>query len=140
MTASVPNTEREQTDDEIIGERVHQVMWRLKISQTEMAGKLGLDQSSVSNKLRGKRPFFARELVHVAEILNVSITDLLPERKGPRHPGDAGPEVGRVGLEPTTSGLIGLGSANVDYMAPYRARKEARKRRSVAVWQQEQAQ
>lgn len=79
------------TDDEQIGERVHQVMWRRKISQTDLAAKLDIHQSALSNKLRGKRPFFAREIIAIAGELDVNPAYLLGHTNNP-HPG--GPDGG----------------------------------------------
>ena len=42
------------TEDEMIGELVHQALWRSRRSQTDLARALGVDQGSVSRRLRGK--------------------------------------------------------------------------------------
>lgn len=66
------------TADGIVGERIHQIMWRERISQARVAETLGLTQSSVSKRLRGATPWTLDELLAIARILNVSPADLLP--------------------------------------------------------------
>jgi len=44
-------------------------MWRTRVTQTRLAEVLGLDQSTLSKKLRGKRPWSVDELVRVAHVL-----------------------------------------------------------------------
>ncbi|WP_411157526.1 helix-turn-helix domain-containing protein [Nocardia otitidiscaviarum] len=64
--------EQRRAHDEFIGERVHAVMWRLKMSQTDLAAELGITQTALSHKLRGKRPFYARELGAVSVALGAN--------------------------------------------------------------------
>ena len=71
--------------DELVGEKVHQIMWRQHRKQTEVAALLGVAQATLSRKIRGTRPWEVGEIYAVAEILAVPITDLLPERRNP-HP------------------------------------------------------
>lgn len=71
--------------DMAVGERVHQLMWRAKISQTTFAPKLGLSQAGLSKKLRGERSWSLDEVVAVARIFEISLSDLLAE------PGASGP-------------------------------------------------
>lgn len=56
-----------------IGERVHRVMWSRRITQTAMAERLELSQSSMSRKLRGERPWDADDVLAVANALDVSV-------------------------------------------------------------------
>ena len=65
--------------DVVIGERVHAVMWRSKVSQVALARQLGLTQTAVSKKVHGDRPWFVSELLDVAAILHVPVSTLLPE-------------------------------------------------------------
>lgn len=69
--------------DELIGERVHTIMWRSKIPQKEIGALLGIDQSAVSKKLRGQRAWSADDLVRVARRLNVSVGVLFGEEPPP---------------------------------------------------------
>ena len=71
----------------LVGELVHQFMWRQKRSQTDVAAALGIAQSTLSRKLRGERPWEIGELYKLAEILEISIMDLIPNEQNPR-PGD----------------------------------------------------
>lgn len=74
----------ERSFDEQLGEAIHQVMWRRKITQTEFADRvLGITQSALSQKLRGKRPFLAEELAAVADELGLDLNLLTPRRNPP---------------------------------------------------------
>jgi transcriptional regulator with XRE-family HTH domain len=75
------------TTDALIGERIHQIMWRQRMTQGQLAARLGLTQTGVSRKIRGERPWFARELLEVAKALNTQVSALLPS------PGDFDPPV-----------------------------------------------
>jgi transcriptional regulator with XRE-family HTH domain len=66
------------TTDVLIGERIHQIMWRQRMTQGQLAARLGLTQTGVSRKIRGERPWFARELLQVAAALNTQVSALLP--------------------------------------------------------------
>lgn len=66
------------TTDQQIGERVHQLMWRLRLKQTEVAPLMGLTQSGLSRKMRGVRSWSLDELLQISEILKVPATELLP--------------------------------------------------------------
>lgn len=74
----------------LVGELVHQYMWRGKITQTRMAGVLGIGQPAVARKLRGERPFSIDEILAVASHLDRPITDLLPNAGNPRPEGPDG--------------------------------------------------
>lgn len=78
--------------DERLGEAIHQVMWRRKITQTEFAARvLGITQSALSQKLRGKRPFLAEELAAVADELGLDLNTLTPRNCPPPFDGGDGP-------------------------------------------------
>jgi transcriptional regulator with XRE-family HTH domain len=64
--------------DETIGANVHQQMWRARVSQTRLAGALGIDQAAVSRRLRGQTPWKASEVMAAAALLGVEIVDLYP--------------------------------------------------------------
>ena len=66
------------TTDAAIGRRVHTAMWDRRMTQRELGNRLGLAQNTISAKVRGKTAWGAVELVRVAEILGVSISDLIP--------------------------------------------------------------
>ncbi len=69
--------------DEQIGERVHHLMWKARITQTAMAPRMGMAQSALSKKLRGAITWTARDIVAAAAILNVDAGSLLPTLGSP---------------------------------------------------------
>ena len=69
--------------DELIGERVHQHMLEQGMTQTRLAALLGFTQATVSRKLSGERPWFADELIAVADALGVTVGDLFGEKCRP---------------------------------------------------------
>ncbi|MGW0043443.1 helix-turn-helix domain-containing protein [Rhodococcus sp. NPDC003348] len=60
-----------------IGEEVRALMARRRISQSALASRLGISQSSMSRRLSGESPFTVDELLRLAEIFEVPVTDLL---------------------------------------------------------------
>jgi predicted XRE-type DNA-binding protein len=66
------------TTDQLIGERIHHLMWRQRMTQGHLATLLGITQTGVSKKIHGERPWFASELIAVARALNTQVTVLLP--------------------------------------------------------------
>ena len=68
-----------QPDDirEAIADAVRAEMARGRRTQRELAAVLGLDQASVSLRLRGERSFKAEELAATAGFLQVSVESLL---------------------------------------------------------------
>lgn len=64
--------------DQITGEKIHILMRRRGMSQGDLAPHLGIDQSSMSKKLYGKRTWTLDELLTVARVFDVEITELLP--------------------------------------------------------------
>ena len=65
--------------DATVGERAYMLMWRKGISQTVMGKRIALDQSALSRKLRGTRPWYAREIAAMAAILDTSVSYLYGE-------------------------------------------------------------
>lgn len=119
MTGDVSGVETKHrvedlSEDELIGERVHAVIWRRKMTQTEVAGWIDLTQSALSNKLRGKRPFLARELRVLARRLGVS-TDFLSGLTDNPNPGTAEPGEDAAGT--ATSPLSGSNRRPFAYKA-----------------------
>jgi transcriptional regulator with XRE-family HTH domain len=74
------------TADQLIGERIHHLMWRQRISQTRLAAMLGMTQGALSKKVHGERPWFASELIAVAKALNTQVSALLPIEFDPDPP------------------------------------------------------
>ncbi|TFC30205.1 hypothetical protein E3O55_08315 [Cryobacterium sp. MDB1-18-2] len=58
--------------DEVIGDTVHQLMWRARETQTSLAPLLSLGQSALSLKIRGRRPWSALEVDVMARHFGVS--------------------------------------------------------------------
>ncbi len=69
--------------DAVIGENVHQLMWRAKETQVKLSELLGMTQGALSHKLRGKRPWFAGEIDTVARHYKVSVSALFAAPGGP---------------------------------------------------------
>src|SRR5688572_16783858 len=67
--------------DAVIGERVHQLMWRGKVSQVDLAKILGFDQAALSRRLRGRTAWKVTELLLVAEQFGTTLEDLVPSRE-----------------------------------------------------------
>ena len=92
LADSQPLPPQEMTEDQVIGERVHMLMFRGRRTQGWLAEVLGMTQAAVSRKLRGQRPWLASEVLMVAHALDVSVTDLMPEPGQQRPmPPDDGP-------------------------------------------------
>lgn len=68
-----------ENTDATIGERIHALMWRQKISQASFAKTLGVSQSAMSKKLRGERPWYTAELIATADAFNVTVGYLFGE-------------------------------------------------------------
>jgi transcriptional regulator with XRE-family HTH domain len=64
--------------DTAIGERVHQALWRGRVSQAQAATTLGIDQAAISRRLRGRIAWKASELYDLAELLDIPVTALMP--------------------------------------------------------------
>ncbi|WP_459976430.1 helix-turn-helix domain-containing protein, partial [Mycobacterium avium] len=92
MTTAASDEPANRTFDERLGEAIHQVLWRRRIKQTEFAEQvLGITQSALSSKLRGRRPFFAGELSLIASALDMEVAELLPRTEVQPPPTDPNP-------------------------------------------------
>jgi transcriptional regulator with XRE-family HTH domain len=89
MSTALSATPERQGLDAEIGRRIFHLMWDRKITQTEMGRVVGVGQSTLSLKLRGKRPWYSSELRAAAEALNTSVGYLFGEAENP-HPGMGG--------------------------------------------------
>jgi transcriptional regulator with XRE-family HTH domain len=67
-----------ETTDAFVGKRVSDLLWANRMTQSDLASRLGLDQSTLSKKLRGVRRWTAEEVVHASAALGVYPADLMP--------------------------------------------------------------
>lgn len=65
--------------DQQIGERIHQLMWRKKVTNKSIAELLGVDPSAIGKKLRAEQKFSVAQLVTVAHFLQTSVAYLVGE-------------------------------------------------------------
>ena len=72
--------------DAFIGRRVHQLMWDLQLTQTAFGNLIGVDQSLVAKRLRGKVAWPASLVAKSARVLNTSIAYLYGESDDPTPP------------------------------------------------------
>jgi transcriptional regulator with XRE-family HTH domain len=59
--------------DAEIGERLHTWMWRHRVSQVDLAARIGISQPSLGRKLRGDSAWTAGELARAAATLKVPV-------------------------------------------------------------------
>lgn len=80
--------DHERPTEALMGERVHNLLWRAKITQTAFAQTLGLSQTALSRKLHGDRAFTLDEILMVSGKMNVSLEYLfgLSDDEGPSSP------------------------------------------------------
>lgn len=81
------------TVDELIGQRVHQVMFLRKMSARQMAPTMGISGSVLARKLRGAVAWSAADVMTAARHLDVSAAFLMGETDDPR---PAGPDGDRL--------------------------------------------
>lgn len=93
MSTALSATPERQDMDAEIGRRIFHLMWDRKITQTEMGNVINVGQTTLSMKLRGKRPWYSSELRAAATHLGTTVGYLFGEDDG----------VGPAGIEPTTS-------------------------------------
>lgn len=103
MSSSEASTVAPNVDAEI-GRRVHQLMWDRRITQTAFGARVGMDQSSVAKRLRGKLSWSAAQVVAAADALGTTVGYLFGETtEAPRPRGEDGEQMVRpLGLEPRT--------------------------------------
>lgn len=112
---------REINVNALVGELVHQYMWRNKVTQTAIANALGVGQPAIARKLRGERPFSVDELLAVAEFLNVAITEFLPNAGSPHQGGPDGGGNADNGLKVRSSNHLSYrGSSDDTNIVPMR--------------------
>ncbi len=60
-----------------IGARLKTLAARRKLRQTELAARMGMDYQHLNKVLNGSRPVYAEELPRYAEVLGVSLEEIL---------------------------------------------------------------
>jgi transcriptional regulator with XRE-family HTH domain len=88
LAASIAN-DAEQADAEV-GLRVHTLMWERRITQEQLGKRIGVHQTGLGRRLRGKAGWTVAELKATARELQVTVAYLVgetdergPEPKGP---------------------------------------------------------
>ncbi len=79
--------------DTLVGRKVHMMMWDRRISQTALGRQVGIDQSSLSKRLRGERNWTLDDLRAVATVLGTSIAYLVGETNEGPEGGASGPSL-----------------------------------------------
>lgn len=65
---------------EHVAEEIRVLLARRKMSATQLARLTGLKQSSLSRRMTGETAFDMDDLELIADVLGVSVTDLMPQR------------------------------------------------------------
>ncbi len=107
--------------NECIGATVNQYLFDRHITKTRLAEALGIAQTNASKKVRGTVTWSAEDLLAAADLLEVDVQDLMPQRiagqwlpapfkpayrKDPVPTGTGSDRlVAGAGFEPATSGL-----------------------------------
>ena len=108
-----------QTVDQRVGELIRFWMYRRDINQPQLGKLLGLTRATVSRKISGKVTWTVTELAKTAAILEVPLSELMPEDTveiAKSLEANASRDRGTVagaGFEPTTSGLISVFGRNL---------------------------
>ena len=71
------------TPSAVAGINIKAEMSRRGLSQTAVGNRLGLSQAAVSSRLRGVTPFDINELVHIADLLGMTVDQLLVDVPAP---------------------------------------------------------
>ncbi|WP_319458299.1 helix-turn-helix transcriptional regulator, partial [Mycobacterium sp. RTGN3] len=92
MTSAIEVADPAKRSNVLIGAEVHRLMWVGRRTQAQLAEMLGVDQGSVSKRLRGKTEWAAWEVAVTAAWLGVEPADLIPPID--LHPDDGGDDDG----------------------------------------------
>lgn len=71
-----------------VGETVHRLMFRRRITQTKLCKSMNMTQSTLSKKLHGERKWTLDDVYAAAAALNVPIEELLPRLDSNQQPSD----------------------------------------------------
>lgn len=69
-----------------LGIAIQSLMFRRRINQKQLSDAIGIGQSTVSAKLRGKVGFSISDLIKVARVLDVDAGELLPRLDSNQQP------------------------------------------------------
>lgn len=72
-----PDVIRAHNVNEAVAAEVRAAMGRRRVTQTQLAARLHLSQPAVSRRLHGEISFNVEELVTVADMLGVTVSDLV---------------------------------------------------------------
>ena len=84
--------------DAEIGRRAHRLMWDRHVTQVEFGKIIGMDQSAVAKRFRGKLGWSATQVKTAADALETTVAYLYGEADSPHPDGPVGPG----GFEPPT--------------------------------------
>ncbi|MBK0419995.1 helix-turn-helix transcriptional regulator [Leucobacter sp. CSA1] len=73
-----------------VGRRIHMLMWDRGITQTALAPRVGINQSSLAKKLRGQRGWSLDDVRAVAAELQTTVGYLFGETENPHQSPDGG--------------------------------------------------
>jgi transcriptional regulator with XRE-family HTH domain len=65
--------------DQSVADNVRAAMARRRITQSDLATALGVSQPAVSARLAGRTPFTVAELATAARVVDVPLSQLLPD-------------------------------------------------------------
>lgn len=70
------------TLDTMVGETIHMELWRRGTPAAALAPVVGVSQSVMSKKLRGRVKWSLEEIYRASRFLEIPVTDLLPPEDG----------------------------------------------------------
>ena len=96
MTTATNLSDKPADPDEAFGRAVHMAMYDQRVTGRQLSQRTGIEQSLLSKKLRGKRPWSLGDTIAVADSLHVDLRDLLTSMWG-----DKGTPISDVNKEPS---------------------------------------
>ena len=70
------------TLSERVAEVIRVILWQRRMSGRQLAAQLGVSQSWMSTRLAGTTPIDLNDLERIAEIFDIDVMDLIPQREG----------------------------------------------------------
>jgi transcriptional regulator with XRE-family HTH domain len=65
-----------------VGKEIRKRLIDLDMTQVQLAAKIGENEMWMSRRLRGAQPIDLNDLERIADVLDIDVTDLLPQREG----------------------------------------------------------